>query len=60
MIHSTIVNQDARLEIDGEIKACGKNATNLGTASSDNKCSNYKPYLDCMWESIVAVWLNKK
>jgi len=55
MINAAIVNQDAREELKEEIMQCGRNATGLGTDLSDNTCSNYNPYLHCLWLSAVEV-----
>lgn len=55
MIDAGIVSQEAKTEMETGILECGRNATGLGFEHSDHKCSNYNPYMECVWLRIVEV-----
>jgi len=56
LIDSMIVSKEAQKEIKEKAVFCAKNNTaELEDGPSDNKCSNYKPYVKCLWMASMEV-----
>jgi len=56
LVESMIVNTEAQTEIKERSAECATNSSEALTGGpSDVKCSNYKPYLKCLWMSAMEV-----
>ncbi|OXA58498.1 transcription factor MafAa [Folsomia candida] len=56
LIESMIESTEAQADIKEKAVACATNTTEVfADGPSDTKCSNYKPYLKCLWMSTMEV-----
>jgi len=56
LIDSMIESKEAQKEIKQKSVFCAKNNTaEIEDGPSDNKCTNYKPYVKCLWMASMEV-----